>query len=114
MEGVLSSQWPASLAVAALFFLLLVIVVTPLVDDLGLGENVAGDFGTSDPADVPEDSILTLGERLVDPDYYMLPFEVASVLLMAALIGSVLLVRPDENATDTPRAVSPAAEAGDD
>jgi NADH:ubiquinone oxidoreductase subunit 6 (subunit J) len=31
---------------------------------------------------------------LVDPDKYMLPFEVASLLLMAAMIGAVLIVNP--------------------
>jgi len=36
----------------------------------------------------------------VAPDRYMLPFEVASVLLMAALIGAVLLVSPPKAKAD--------------
>jgi NADH-quinone oxidoreductase subunit J len=35
------------------------------------------------------DAIAELGNELVSPDAYVLPFEVASVLLVAALIGAV-------------------------
>lgn len=37
------------------------------------------------------DTIKVLGAALVSPDQYVLPFEVASVLLLAALIGSVVV-----------------------
>ena len=42
-------------------------------------------------ADLPSgyDSISLLGNALVSPDAYVLPFEVASVLLVAALVGAV-------------------------
>ena len=42
-------------------------------------------------ADIPTgfDSISQLGNALVSPDAYVLPFEVASVLLVAALVGAV-------------------------
>ena len=35
------------------------------------------------------DAISLLGDALVSPDAYVLPFEVASVLLLAALVGAV-------------------------
>jgi NADH-quinone oxidoreductase subunit J len=35
------------------------------------------------------DAVNTLGNALVSPDAYVLPFEVASVLLVAALVGAV-------------------------
>jgi NADH:ubiquinone oxidoreductase subunit 6 (subunit J) len=35
------------------------------------------------------DPLVSLGNALVSPDAYVLPFEVASVLLLAALIGAV-------------------------
>lgn len=38
---------------------------------------------------VPEDSLVLLGKALVSPDAFVLPFEVASVLLLAALVGAV-------------------------
>ncbi len=42
---------------------------------------------------VPEDSITILGNTLVDARGLALPFEVASVLLLAALIGAVTIAR---------------------
>ena len=35
------------------------------------------------------DAVSALGNALVSPDAYVLPFEVASVLLVAALVGAV-------------------------
>jgi len=37
------------------------------------------------------DTVRVLGTALVSPDAYVLPFEVASVLLLAALVGSVYI-----------------------
>ncbi len=42
---------------------------------------------------VTAESITRLGQALVDPQQYVLPFEVASVLLLVALIGSVAIAR---------------------
>ena len=42
----------------------------------------------------PEAMIEELGLALVDVDRYILPFEVASVLLLAALIGSIIVAWP--------------------
>lgn len=39
------------------------------------------------------DSLLALGNALVSPELFVLPFEVASVLLLAALIGAVYVAR---------------------
>jgi NADH-quinone oxidoreductase subunit J len=38
---------------------------------------------------IPVDSLEQLGFALVDPNQYMLPFELASILLLVALIGSI-------------------------
>jgi NADH:ubiquinone oxidoreductase subunit 6 (subunit J) len=35
------------------------------------------------------DTLLLLGNALVAPDLFVLPFEVASILLLAALVGAV-------------------------
>jgi NADH-quinone oxidoreductase subunit J len=37
------------------------------------------------------DSMMALGKALVSPDAYVLPFEVASILLLAALVGSIYI-----------------------
>lgn len=51
---------------------------------------------TASPLPVPDaEAVLEdLGRSLVDVDRYVLPFEVASVLLLAALIGAILIARP--------------------
>jgi NADH-quinone oxidoreductase subunit J len=50
------------------------------------------DWGAA-PGPVREDSIAILGKALVDPQGFVLPFEVASVLLLVALIGAVTIAR---------------------
>jgi len=107
MRGIRTTQWPLAVAVAVIFFALLVSVATPLMGELGV-DDFAADFTQENPPDVPADSLVRLGETLVDPQGFMLPFEVASVLLMAALIGAALLVWPEG------KAPTPPAEAGDD
>ena len=44
-------------------------------------------------ADLPSgfDAVSALGEALVSPEAYVLPFEVASILLVAALVGAVYI-----------------------
>jgi NADH-quinone oxidoreductase subunit J len=44
-------------------------------------------------AEVPQDTITMLGQALVDPGKFLLPFEVASVLLLVALVGAVIIAR---------------------
>ena len=60
-----------------------------------LGFVLLDQFGTIDAplADVPEGSVELLGRQLVSPNAFVLPFEVASVLLLAALIGAVVVAR---------------------
>lgn len=41
------------------------------------------------------DSVVDLGISLVSPNAYLIPFEVASVLLLAALIGAILIAREE-------------------
>ena len=44
-------------------------------------------------ADIPSgfDAVNALGEALISPDAFVLPFEVASVMLVAALVGAVYI-----------------------
>ena len=44
-------------------------------------------------ANVPDGTLVELGKALVNPDQYLLVFEVASVLLLVALVGSVVIAR---------------------
>jgi NADH-quinone oxidoreductase subunit J len=52
----------------------------------------------ADELPIPEGELLSLlGTALVDVNAFVLPFEVASVLLLAALIGSLVVARPMEH-----------------
>jgi NADH-quinone oxidoreductase subunit J len=44
--------------------------------------------------DSGRDTVVELGTALVSPNGYVIPFEVASVLLLAALIGALYVARP--------------------
>lgn len=47
---------------------------------------------TSSPVIIdPESGLKALGAGFVDPNQYMLPFELASVLLLIALVGSIVI-----------------------
>lgn len=73
-----NANWPAALGVSAL--------------SLAAIAFIARGFGFSldrTPAPVPADSLERLGQALVSPEQFVLPFEVASILLVAALVGAV-------------------------
>jgi NADH:ubiquinone oxidoreductase subunit 6 (subunit J) len=89
------SQWISGAVIAALLFMLLMVIVTPLIDDVRFDK-----FDKDKADDVPASAMQDLGEALVDPNQYMLPFEIASVLLMAALIGAVVMIRPEDGEGD--------------
>ncbi|RME88782.1 MAG: NADH-quinone oxidoreductase subunit J [Anaerolineae bacterium] len=44
---------------------------------------------TAAPLPTGQDTLSALGKALVSPDAFVLPFEIASVLLLAALVGAV-------------------------
>ena len=52
---------------------------------------------------VDRDTVFELGRALVSPDAYVIPFEVASVLLLAALIGALVVARPHTKEKSKPR-----------
>lgn len=46
------------------------------------------------PQAVLDNMVVELGRRLVAADGYVLPFELASVLLLGALVGAIIVARP--------------------
>ena len=42
-------------------------------------------------------SVAEMGRLFVSPEHYVVPFELASVLLLAALIGAVAIARPEKD-----------------
>lgn len=73
-------QWLWGLGVAVLLFAVLAYVLLKISWPVSV-------------ASVPDDAISKLGQALVDPDQFVLPFEVASVLLLVALVGAVIVAR---------------------
>ena len=75
-----NEQWLMALVTAVILFGLLLVVLLRV------------NWPTS-PAEVPSDAISLLGQALVSPDQFVLVFEVASVLLLVALVGAVIIAR---------------------
>ncbi|MBC7813607.1 MAG: NADH-quinone oxidoreductase subunit J [Burkholderiales bacterium] len=89
MRAILNRQaWLSALVMGLMFVLLVVAVIWPV-------------FGTGGSrADIPvSDMVATtrdLGVALVDGNQYVLPFEVASLLLTAAMIGAIVIARDED------------------
>lgn len=47
------------------------------------------------PPEVLANNVVDMGRGFVDPNQYVIPFEVSSVLLLGALIGSIAIARPE-------------------
>jgi len=92
-ETAFNSQWQMGIVTALLLFAVLFFVIVqfwPMTP-------AAGATGRPDVApDLLAASVDQLGVALVSVDQYVLPFEVASVLLLAALIGSIAVAWPEE------------------
>ena len=69
--------WLAALAAVGVFAGLAVVIVS--------WDGVFASAGSGPSAD----AIITFGKDLVDPNKFVMPFEVASVMLLAALIGAI-------------------------
>ncbi len=86
MREVFNHQWQLSLIVSVLFFILLLAgIILPIWGP-----------GTAVAATVPSPIVGTtaeLGAALVDGNGFVVPFEVASILLTAAMIGAIVIAR---------------------
>jgi len=86
LTEVYNRQWILSLVVATLFFVVLVAgVILPVWGP-----------GTANAGQQPSELVATtteLGVALVDGNQFVLPFEVASLLLTAAMIGAIVIAR---------------------
>lgn len=77
-DAALTNRWPMALAISLVFFgaLTAMLLSFPIPATL---------------MPVGQDTVSALGTALLDPNQYLLPFEIASVLLLAALIGAVFV-----------------------
>lgn len=94
---ILNDQWMGSAVVAGIVFFGLLLVLTPIGDELGGGFDK---FGANLPEDATGDvdyvTVDEIGRALVSQDGFVLPFEVTSLLLTAAMIGAIVVAREDE------------------
>ncbi|MFO7321528.1 MAG: NADH-quinone oxidoreductase subunit J [Chloroflexota bacterium] len=86
MTEIYNRQWSLSLVVSALLFVLLLVgIILPVWGP-----------GTANAALQPSELVATtvdLGVAFVDGNQFVLPFEVASLLLTAAMIGAIVIAR---------------------
>ncbi|HET7009590.1 MAG TPA: NADH-quinone oxidoreductase subunit J [Anaerolineales bacterium] len=84
--GQTNRTWWAAVFASALLFISLVALMR---------EVPAWQTAVSAPLPLaPEPLLEDLGQALVDVNRYVIPFEVASVLLLAALVGAIVIARP--------------------
>jgi NADH-quinone oxidoreductase subunit J len=75
----LNASWWLAALIAVVVFIGVVVMISQ-----------AAIFSTTAPELVAEDTkLVELGQALVSPSGYLLPFELASVLLVAAMIGAI-------------------------
>jgi NADH-quinone oxidoreductase subunit J len=77
-DAPLTNRWPLALAISMVFFGVLAATLFRVP-----WPNTA--------APITRDSVAALGVALLDPNQYLLSFEIAGVLLLTALIGSVFV-----------------------
>jgi NADH-quinone oxidoreductase subunit J len=88
LRDLYNRQWGLSAIVAILLFVLLIIgVILPVWGSNGSQANL--------PISDTVAGTVDIGKALVDSNQYVLPFEVASLLLTAAMIGAIVIARDD-------------------
>ncbi len=117
-----NTQWSASVVLALVLFALLLLtlwpdpITLPEIDlgPLHLNELTLGGIAWPEAdADAEVYGVAQLGAALVDAEKYVVPFEVASVLLLVAMVGAVYIVFPrrKEGASEADiAALQPGAE----
>ncbi len=80
-----SYGWAAMLAALFCFGLVVLLSLWPAISTVAAPALAEG-----------RDTVVELGLSLVSPDAYVIPFEVASVMLLAALIGALFVARPQK------------------
>jgi NADH-quinone oxidoreductase subunit J len=81
-----NTRWLLGMVMSLLAFLITVFILV-----------LANNSALLTTAEVPTlgDSVANFGKALVDQNQYALPFELASLLLVAAMIGAIVIARDD-------------------
>jgi NADH:ubiquinone oxidoreductase subunit 6 (subunit J) len=84
-----NNQWPFGLAASAVAFL--VLALTLILASSGNAPLIP----RTPIAEISVNNVAQFGTSLVDPGQYVLPFELASLLLTGAMIGAIVIARED-------------------
>ncbi|NDJ84554.1 MAG: NADH-quinone oxidoreductase subunit J [Chloroflexi bacterium] len=90
-----NSQWIGSAIAALLVFGLLLLTFTPLGDDV-FDEQLSANLEEDPVDDVDYVTVEEIGIAFSTRAGFVLPFEIVSLLLTAALIGAIVVAREDE------------------
>lgn len=93
-ETAFNSQWALGGIISSLLFAVILYVLLNFWT-WEPGNGPTGSVPEVDPA-VADNMVVSLGAALVDVNQYVLPFELASVLLLAALIGAIVVAWPEK------------------
>lgn len=95
-ETPFNSQGAFSLVTAVIAFAVLVFVITGMREFWPLVPDAEAAFASRPAVDesILNNSVIAMGKAFVSADAYVLPFEIASVLMLAALIGAVVVAWP--------------------
>jgi NADH-quinone oxidoreductase subunit J len=81
----MNALWPGAVVVSLIMFSVLTFLILQSPQFAGSAAELTTETGV-----LLED----LGRSLVDVDRFILPFELASILLLAALVGAIYIARP--------------------
>lgn len=93
VEPPVNSQWGLSIVTSVLLMMILSAVIAAYWPLEPSATVPLASMPVVDPA-ILNSSVETLGKAFVSGDAYVLPFEIASVLLLAALVGAILVAWP--------------------
>jgi len=98
-----NTQWAWAVGLVLVLFVILLLTLSPNQVSLPVGNLTMGGVDWPEQSeDVPVAGVTELGKALVDAEQYVVPFEVASVLLLVAMIGAVYIVFPKRDAAPAP------------
>lgn len=105
-----NTQWGASVVLVVILFVILMLMLWPdpiSFPEINVGRlhihelTLGGIAWPESDGEVDANSVALLGRALVDSEQYVVPFEVASVLLLVAMVGAVYIVFPRRSASPT-------------
>ena len=92
-----SKTWWAALVLCALVGAGVIFASTFAHSTAQVGNGLGGAYGASAACPLPTNNVAYIGELLYSPNCYsyVLPFEIASLVLLVAIVGAIVIGRED-------------------